>query len=112
MLLYSEGVSHYNDAKLSASRVYMLPLNLIPQIGTSREAVRLLSLTTLGFRSIQVLQIVSNDIAESGATGIDKVNRDGIPNKGFVQAVACIGNFLEIAHVSNLMGHNANSTSY
>ena len=112
VLLYSDGFSQYKDAQGSAGGVYMLPLNLLPRDRTSRKAVRLLSLTPPGVSTSQALKIVCNDIAGSGTTGIDTFDGDGVPIKVFVQAVAYIGDFLEIAHISDLLGHNADSACH
>ena len=59
-----------------------------------------------------MLQIVSDDISGSGTIEIDTCDGDGIPIKVFVQAVAYIGDFLEIAHISDLLGHNADSACH
>lgn len=53
--------------------------------------------------------MISNDLKNAATSGINTLDGDGNPIRVFIQVVGYIGNFLEIAHVTDLLGHNADA---
>ena len=90
----------------------MLPLNLLPRHRTGRKSVRLLGLTPPGVESGEVLRIISEDLETAANNGIKTVDGSGRAITVFIQVVAYVADFLEIAHVSDLLGHNADAACH
>ena len=109
VLLYSDGFSQYKDVQRSAGGVNMLPLSLLPEHRISRKAVRLLGLTPPGVSTSQVLCLIAEDLQKAATNGIKTIDGDERSVTVFIQVVAYVGDFLEIAHISDLLGHNADA---
>ena len=121
VLLYSDGFNKYKEKQGSARGVYMLPPNLLPEYRRSRRSFRLLGFTPPGVNTSDVLHLIADHISvQQRMEYIQPTQREilwwytfmnvyhhrisqkvpDIPNS--LQVIGYIGDFLEIAQVSDL----------
>ena len=112
VLLYSDGFNQYKERQGSAGGVDMLPLNLLPEHRRSRRSVRLLGLTPPGVNTSDVLHIIADDLFRAATDGIHTTDAEGNPVVVYIQVIGYIGDFLEIAHVTDLLGHNSDAACH
>lgn len=108
-LLYGDGFSQYNDKQGSAAGLYMLPLNLPFAARSSRKAVRILALTPPGVSTNDVIHALLPDIVRMATKGITVLDADGNSIRLFLDILAFVADYPEVAHCLDVVRHLGSS---
>ena len=111
VLLYCDDFSPYSPISSSGSAggCYMLPIGLPHTQRTARTATRLIGLTPPGVSSRKLLLHIIPNLLRATTEGIEGQTSDGRSVKIFIDVLGFLGDYLESAHGTDLLGHNADA---
>ena len=107
LLFYCDGFTQYAARNGSAGGCYMLPLNLPYQYRTSKEAVRVISLTPPGVSSNEAMREIIPDLVQGCISGFECSDEEGKFTL-FLDVVGYVSDFPEATDKTDVLGHNAN----
>ena len=107
-LLYCDGLNQYEHRKGSAGGCYLLPLNFQYKFRTSREAVRVLSLTPPGVSTSEALFQIFPDMVESITKRFPCTGPDRDETQVFLDVIGYVSDYPEISDKIDVLGHNVN----
>ncbi len=87
----------------------MLSLNLPEKARASKNAVRILSLTPPGVKSVAVLQRILTDISHAATDGVVDYDAEGRKRRVFIDLVGLVGDTPALNSALDVLGHTANA---
>lgn len=111
MLLYTDDFTARSLQHPSGSMggCYMLPASMPSRFRGAANGVRVISLTSPGVSTNEVLKIIVEDIAKGTTTGLISKDISGNEVRIFLDVVGFVSDYPAMTHVTDVMGHSANS---
>ncbi len=90
IVLFWDGFNIQEGKSASGEGVYMLCLNTPEKSRATKNAVRILTLTPLGVKSVAALQKLLDDVLESATEGVGDYDADGLKRRIFIDLVGIL----------------------
>ena len=106
-MLYADGFSPHIGKHGSYTGVYMMNLNIPPQLRSVSGCVHRIALTPPGVSANDVIRYISRDIAIGCTEGYSVRDSDFEPYRLFLDYVGFIGDQPAVTETTDVRGHNA-----